>query len=490
MKEAEHPSQKLIVLDFDGHCGQLIARKIRDLHVYSEVVSCDISAEELSSLHPSALILAGEPEDTFELSSSPLDPEVLQLGIPTLGIGYGQQVMASNFDESTERFEVAKQEAASLVYPLAAENAPSPSLFATQLHPKLVHTEDGIEVLSNFLFEIATFEPSWTAESIIEHQIETIRDKVGNDRVILALSGGVDSAVTAALLHRAIGKQLTCIFVNHGCMRKNEPEHIEQVFAQEFGIPLIVVNAKERYLKLLSGVTDPEQKRKIIGTEFWKVFFEEAEKVGGARWLAQGTIYPDIIESGSRKTDGKASVVKSHHNLIPFPEGVHFDLIEPLDHFFKDEVRVLGTALGLPDSVVYRQPFPGPGLAIRVIGDITSEKLDVLKEADAIVREELDAYNQDLFEKTGVRNSECSVWQYFAILPDVRSVGVKDGERTYAHPIVLRAVHSEDAMSADWAKLPYEVLSRISGRIVSEVDGVNRVAYDITSKPPATIEWE
>ena len=291
-------------------------------------------------------------------------------------------------------------------------------------------------------------------------------------------------------MHRAIGDQLTCVFVNHGMLRKGEPESVERVFTEEFDIPLVHVHAEERYARLLNGVIDPEKKRRIIGREFWNVFFEEAQKLDGVKYLAQGTIYPDIIESGARKTGGKASTIKSHHNLIPFPEGVHFDLIEPLDHFFKDEVRALGTALGLPDEMVYRQPFPGPGLAIRIIGEITAEKLETLKDADLIVREELDAYNQRLFEETGERNSEHSCWQYFAVLPDIRSVGVMGDERTYGRTVILRAVESSDAMTADWAKLPYDVLGKISSRVVSEVAGVNRVVYDVTPKPPATIEWE
>jgi GMP synthase (glutamine-hydrolysing) len=345
-------------------------------------------------------------------------------------------------------------------------------------------------MLENFLFKICGLEPTWTMDGIIEQKVAEIREQVGDSRVILGLSGGVDSSVVAALVHRAIGDQLTCVFVNHGMLRKGEPELVEQVFCGEFDVPLVHVHAEERYSALLAGVTDPEEKRRRIGTEFWKVFFEEAEKIGGVEFMAQGTIYPDIIESGARKTGGKASTIKSHHNLIPFPEGVHFDLVEPLDHFFKDEVRELGVALGLPEAMVYRQPFPGPGLAIRIIGEVTPEKLGILKEADALVREELDAYNAALFEETGERNSEHSCWQYFAVLPDIKSVGVMGDERTYRRPVIVRAVESSDAMTADWAKLPYEVLARISGRIVSEVDGVNRVVYDITPKPPATIEWE
>ena len=312
--------------------------------------------------------------------------------------------------------------------------------------------------------------------------------------MILGLSGGVDSSVVAALCAKAIGKQLTCVFINHGLLRKNEPEEVEDVFTKQFDVDFVHVHAEDRYAALLADFVEPEQKRRIIGSQFWKEFFAVAEDLaeGGrpVKYLAQGTIYPDIIESGARKTGGKASTIKSHHNLIPFPDGVSFDLIEPLDHFFKDEVRALGTALGLPDHIVHRQPFPGPGLAIRIIGTVTREKLEILKNADAIVREELDAYNARIFEETGDRNDERSVWQYFAVLPDVKSVGVMGDERTYAYPIILRAVESSDAMTADWAKLPYDVLTRVSGRIVAEVPGVNRVAYDITSKPPATIEWE
>jgi GMP synthase (glutamine-hydrolysing) len=376
------------------------------------------------------------------------------------------------------------------VCPVASMECAERKLYATQYHPEVKHTPAGQQLLSNFLFDIAELKADWTMDTIIEDSVAAIREKVGSDRVILGLSGGVDSSVVAALCARAIGKQLVCVFVNHGLLRKNEPEEVEEVFTKQFDVEFIHVHAEERYAKLLDGVTDPEAKRKIIGTQFWQEFFSVAQELDGVKFLAQGTIYPDIIESGARKTGGKASTIKSHHNLIPFPDGVHFDLIEPLDHFFKDEVRALGTALGLPDHIVHRQPFPGPGLAIRIIGSVTPEKLEILKNADAIVREELDAYNEALFEQSGVRNGEGSVGQYFAVLPDIKSVGVMGDERTYARPVILRAVESSDAMTADWAKLPYEVLAKISSRIVAEVPGVNRVAYDITSKPPATIEWE
>lgn len=524
------PKQFVAVLDFGAQYGQLIARRVRDLNVYSEIVPCDISADELRELNPSALILSGGPASVYAEDAPKIDPEILELGLPVFGFCYGQQIMAVTlggtvghtekgeygpahltragecriFDGTAEQQTVwmshrdAVSEvpegftvtASTDVCPIAAMENAAKNLYSTQFHPEVNHTECGSQMLSNFLFNICGFEKTWTMDNIIEQKVEEIRQKVGNGRVILALSGGVDSSVVAALVHRAIGDQLTCVFVNHGMLRKGEPEMVEQVFRKQFNVPLIHVHAEERYAELLAGVTEPEMKRRLIGTEFWKVFFDEAQKLDGVQFLAQGTIYPDIIESGARKTGGKAATIKSHHNLIPFPEGVHFDLIEPLDHFFKDEVRALGVSLGLPENLVYRQPFPGPGLAIRIIGDVTPEKLEILRNADAIVREEIDSYNAQLFDETGDRNSEHSVWQYFAVLPDIKSVGVMGDERTYARPVILRAVESSDAMTADWAKLPYELLTRISSRIVSEVAGVNRVAYDITPKPPATIEWE
>lgn len=531
-QSAAQPTQKVIVVDFGAQYGQLIARRVRDLHVYSEIVPCDVTAAEVRELAPAAIILSGGPASVYAEDAPSLDPAILELGIPVLGFCYGQQIMAVCLGGAvghTEKGEygpaaltrcggvssalygetpaeqtvwMSHRDAVSAVpegfvvtastdtCPIASMECPERKLYATQFHPEVRHTPHGNRMLSNFLFDICELEPSWTMDSIIEDSVAAIREQVGSNRVILGLSGGVDSSVVAALCARAIGKQLTCVFVNHGLLRKNEPEEVEAVFTTQFDVDFVHVHAEDRYAALLDGVVDPEEKRRIIGTEFWRVFFDEAQKLDGVQFLAQGTIYPDIIESGARKTGGKASTIKSHHNLIPFPEGVHFDLIEPLDHFFKDEVRALGTALGLPDHIVHRQPFPGPGLAIRIIGAVSPEKLEILKNADAIVREELDAYNARLFEETGERNSEHSVWQYFAVLPDVRSVGVMGDERTYAHPIILRAVESSDAMTADWAKLPYEVLTRVSSRIVAEVPGVNRVAYDITSKPPATIEWE
>ena len=530
MSPSASPTQKVIVLDFGAQYGQLIARRVRDLHVYSEIMPCDASAEEIKAQNPSAIILSGGPASVYAEDAPSIDPAIFDLGLPILGFCYGQQIMAVTLGGTvghTEKGEygpapltrtgesrlldgtpaeqtvwMSHRDAVSQVpegfvvtsvtdtCPVASMECAERNLYATQFHPEVRHTPHGQDMLANFLFAICDLQPNWTMEGIIDSMVDSIRQKVGSDRVILGLSGGVDSSVVAALCAKAIGKQLTCVFVNHGLLRQDEPEQVEEVFTKQFDVDFIHVHAEERYFALLDGVTEPERKRQIIGTQFWKEFFAVAEQLDGVKFLAQGTIYPDIIESGARKTGGKASTIKSHHNLIPFPKGVHFDLIEPLDHFFKDEVRALGTALGLPDHIVYRQPFPGPGLAIRIIGAVDAEKVEMLKRADAVVREELDAYNARLFEETGERNSEHSCWQYFAVLPDIKSVGVMGDERTYQRPIIVRAVESSDAMTADWAKLPYEVLARVSSRIVAEVPGINRVAYDITSKPPATIEWE
>ena len=522
-------SQKVVVFDFGAQYGQLIARRVRDLNVYSEIVPCDIAADEVREMAPAAIILSGGPASVNAEDAPRVDPAIYELGVPILGFCYGHQVTSVTLGGSVYHPEVGEYGPAELhvsggalfkgtpanqtvwmshfdavkdvpagfsvvastdVCPVAAMECPERKIYTTQFHPEVKHTQFGNQMLKNFLFDICGLEPNWTMDNLVDTLTADFREKVGSDRVILALSGGVDSSVVAALGARAVGKQMTCVFVNHGLLRKGEPEQVEDVFTKQFDVDFIHVHAEERYAKLLDGVTDPEQKRRIIGTQFWEEFFTVAQQLDGVKYLAQGTIYPDIIESGARKTGGKAATIKSHHNLIPFPEGVHFDLIEPLDHFFKDEVRALGTALGLPDHIVHRQPFPGPGLAIRIIGAVSPEKLEILKNADAIVREELDAYNQRLFEKTGERNSEHSCWQYFAVLPDIKSVGVMGDERTYQRPIILRAVESSDAMTADWAKLPYELLAKISSRIVAEVPGANRVCYDITPKPPATIEWE
>ena len=522
-------SQKVAVFDFGAQYGQLIARRVRDLHVYSEIVPCDITADEVREMAPAAIILSGGPASVNAEDAPRVDPAIYELGVPILGFCYGHQVTSVTLGGSVYHPEVGEYGPAELhvsggalfkgtpadqtvwmshfdavkdvpagfsivastdVCPVAAMECPERKIYTTQFHPEVKHTRFGNQMLKNFLFDICGLEPNWTMDNLVETLTADFREKVGSDRVILALSGGVDSSVVAALGARAVGKQMTCVFVNHGLLRKGEPEQVEDVFTKQFDVDFIHVHAEERYAKLLDGVTDPEQKRRIIGTQFWEEFFTVAQQLDGVKYLAQGTIYPDIIESGARKTGGKASTIKSHHNLIPFPDGVSFDLIEPLDHFFKDEVRELGLALGLPAHIVYRQPFPGPGLAIRIIGAVDKEKLEILKNADAIVREELDAYNERLFEETGERNSEHSCWQYFAVLPDIKSVGVMGDERTYQRPIILRAVESSDAMTADWAKLPYEVLGKISSRIVAEVPGANRVCYDITPKPPSTIEWE
>ena len=526
--------QKVVVLDFGAQYGQLIARRVRDLNVYSEIVPCDMPAADIAAMEPSAIILSGGPASVYAPDAPELDPALFDLGLPVLGFCYGQQIMAKTLGGVVGHTEVGEYGPASIsrvapsrlldgtpaeqtvwmshrdsvamvpdgfvitsstgVCPVASMECAERNLYATQFHPEVRHTTYGTQILSNFLFGVCGLEPSWSMDNLIDSLVDDVRSKVGDQRVILGLSGGVDSSVVGALCAKAIGKQLTCVFVNHGLLRKGEPEEVEEVFTKQFDVDFVHVHAEERYAKLLEGETNPERKRQIIGTQFWEEFFTVAQRLaeGGnpVKFLAQGTIYPDIIESGARKTGGKASTIKSHHNLIPFPEGVSFELIEPLDHFFKDEVRALGTALGLPDYIVWRQPFPGPGLAVRIIGDVTPEKLEILKNADAVVREELDAYNARLFEETGERNSEHSCWQYCAVLPDIKSVGVMGDERTYQRPIIVRAVESTDAMTADWAKLPYEVLGRISSRIVAEVPGVNRVVYDVTPKPPGTVEWE
>ncbi|MDR4015662.1 MAG: glutamine-hydrolyzing GMP synthase, partial [Eggerthellaceae bacterium] len=434
------PDQKVIVLDFGAQYGQLIARRVRDLGVYSEIVPCDEEAAKIAALKPSAIILSGGPASVYADDAPKIDPGVLELGVPILGFCYGHQTIAVELGGTVGHTEKGEYGAAALhvaggalfegtpanqtvwmshrdavtevpagftvtastdICPVAAMECVERKIYTTQFHPEVKHSEFGNKMLSNFLFNVCGLKADWTMDSIIEDSVATIREKVGSKRVILGLSGGVDSSVVAALCAKAIGKQLVCVFVNHGMLRKNEPEEVEEVFTKQFDVQFIHVHAEERYAKLLDGVTDPEQKRKIIGTQFWEEFFAVAQDIAEdgepVQFMAQGTIYPDIIESGARKTGGKASTIKSHHNLIPFPEGVHFDLIEPLDHFFKDEVRALGTALGLPDHIVHRQPFPGPGLAIRIIGAVSPEKLEILKNADAIVREELDAYNERLY---------------------------------------------------------------------------------------------
>ena len=512
-----HDEQPTVfVLDFGAQYAQLIARRVREARVYSEIVPYDISAAEVTARRPAAIILSGGPASVYAEGAPHMDPAVLELGIPVLGFCYGIQEMALQLGGEIPRTDIGEYGFAELevlagggellaglparsqcwmshrdcvgtvpagfsvtartaTTAVAAMEDPARKLYATQFHPEVAHTEFGQQIIRTFLHEIAGIPPVWTMVNIIDETVARVREQVGTDRVICALSGGVDSSVVAALLHRAIGDQLTCVFVDHGLLRLNEAEQVVRTFRDQFHIDLIHVEAEQRYLSLLAGVTDPEQKRRIIGEEFWKVFFEEATRLEGVKWLAQGTLYPDVIESGSKT----AAKIKSHHNLIPFPAGVHFDLIEPLKALFKDEVRAVGSELGLPDEIVHRQPFPGPGLAVRIIGEVTHEKLETLRKADAIIREEIGAWD------TGR-----SVWQYFGVLPDIRSVGVMGDERTYGHPIIIRAVASADAMTADWARLPHDLLAKMSNRIINEVEGINRVAYDITSKPPGTIEWE
>ena len=512
-----HDQQPTVfVLDFGAQYAQLIARRVREARVYSEIVSYSITAEEVARRKPAAIILSGGPASVYAEGAPHMDPAVLELGIPILGFCYGIQEMALHLGGEIPKTDIGEYGFAELevtdtesvllsgmpptsqcwmshrdsvgtapagfsvtartaTTAIAAMEDPSRRLFATQFHPEVAHTEFGQHIIKTFLHDVAKIPPVWTMVNIIDETVARVREQVGTDHVICGLSGGVDSSVVAALLHRAIGDQLTCVFVDHGMMRLDEAEQVVTTFRDQFHIDLIHVDAEERYLTLLKGVSDPERKRTIIGEEFWRVFFEEATTLEGVKWLAQGTLYPDVIESGNKT----AAKIKSHHNLIPFPEGVHFDLIEPLKALFKDEVRAVGSELGLPDEIVQRQPFPGPGLAVRIIGDIDHEKLEILRNADAIVREEIGNWDTDR-----------EVWQYFAVLPDIRSVGVMGDERTYARPIIIRAVSSADAMTADWARLPHELLAKMSNRIINEVDGVNRVAYDITSKPPGTIEWE
>jgi len=512
-----HDEQAVVfVLDFGAQYAQLIARRVREARVYSEIVPFDITAEEVARRKPAALILSGGPASVYAEGAPHMDPAILELGIPVLGFCYGIQEMALHLGGEIPKTDIGEYGFAELTVTepacqllegvpetsqvwmshrdsvgtapagfsvtartatttIAAMEDPSRRLYATQFHPEVAHTDFGQHIIKKFLHEIADIPATWTMFNIIEETVDAVRAQVGDARVICGLSGGVDSSVVAALLHRAIGDQLTCIFVDHGMLRLNEAAEVVHTFRDNFHVDLVHVEAEERYLSLLAGVTDPEVKRRIIGEEFWNVFFEEATRLEGVQFLAQGTLYPDVIESGNKH----AAKIKSHHNLIPFPEGVHFDLIEPLKALFKDEVRAVGAELGLPDEIVHRQPFPGPGLAVRIIGDITHEKLEILRLADAIVREEIGEWDTDR-----------EVWQYFGVLPDIRSVGVMGDERTYGRPIIIRAVASADAMTADWARLPHDLLAKMSNRIINEVDGINRVAYDITSKPPGTIEWE
>jgi GMP synthase (glutamine-hydrolysing) len=506
----------VLVLDCGGQYSQLIARRVRECRVYSELVSHAVSPEEIRSRNPLALVLSGGPASVYAEEAPRVDPAIFELGVPTLGICYGMQLMALELGGSVERTGAsefgktqlrahegalfaglpeeqtcwmshrdsvtapptgARVVAGSPSTPIAAFEAPERGLYGVQFHPEVVHTPHGMDVLKNFLYEIADAPPAWTPAAVIEEQVERIRAQVESDRVLCALSGGVDSAVAALLVHKAIGDQLTCVFVDHGFLRKDEATQVIETFRGHFQVPLIHIDAADRFLARLEGVSDPEEKRRRVGEEFIRVFEEESTKLGKIRHLVQGTLYSDVIESGG--TEGVAAKIKSHHNVGGLPEEMEMALVEPLRLLFKDEVRRVGEELGLPERMVWRQPFPGPGLAIRIIGEVTAERLATLREADAVLQDEI--------RRAGLYRE---LWQSFAVLPAIRSVGVQGDERTYAYPIVIRAVTSEDAMTADWARLPYDLLETISSRIINEIPAVNRVALDISSKPPSTIEWE
>jgi len=506
----------VLVVDLGGQYSQLIARRVRECRVYSELVGHDLSADRIAARKPLALILSGGPASVYAEGAPQVDPKLFELGVPTLGICYGMQLMALELGGAVERTGVSefgktalriggalaeglpgeqsawmshrdsvtapptgsKVTGSSPSTPIAAFEDPARGLYGVQFHPEVVHTPYGNDLLKNFLYGIADAPATWTAAAVIEEQVERIRAQVGRELVLCGLSGGVDSAVAALLVHKAVGDQLTCVFVDHGLLRKEEAAQVVETFRGHFHVPLVHVEAEERFLERLDGVTDPEEKRRRVGEEFIRVFEDEAERLGATRFLVQGTLYSDVIESGG-SDDGVAAKIKSHHNVGGLPEDMQMELVEPLRLLFKDEVRRVGAELGLPERMVWRQPFPGPGLAIRIIGEVTHERLEILREADSILQEEV--------RRAGLYRE---LWQSFAVLPAIRSVGVQGDERTYAYPIVIRAVTSEDAMTADWARLPYDLLETISSRIINEIPGVNRVALDISSKPPSTIEWE